>query len=1422
MPMGGCPGETMPPPIKPQGGCPGKTTPPETQSYQAPWEKDWPIESVAYVRVDPKPWEDLENDESVSEYTYIYEDRIVHIWESNVYDYDGQDEEDEIARARIIWERLKPSADWFYCHTDGTRICDGEVIPHHAHIIIGLRDEVDPNWWHKAMSESVSPPTHWLEDEPEIDSVTNPKPAQPDCLASARLDQPEATAQVCGGEDAIQTENSNITQGKSASCTADVELRAELSKLHNAIPNTLCAIITFERQSVQMFFSPENAIADFERKVKNLWNIPRKMYYLLINGKHESHLNPKWPIRTAVCVKIKGLLGGDPRELTIWINNEKMCCTTDHTILKLLETRNQKVEGECLYAENGLRVELNERIGAYFMPESETRLRWPQADIGNQNDLLKVHLKCAKENKIFEIALRNDVTFEDVMGLTFDLFGTPDDIKLFQNGFQLDLADSVKEWMSSTGSKAQITIHPDITFESTDEIEKIPVMEINYNGTPRWFRKSRDWREKITEAFELGNMSWSLDKDNQEWEEGTFALREMARTSMPADHTPPPTPDMSPLNSDHDDTGSTTLTNPDPPAAPKEVENSPEISAATIAVLSIDWETGPTEIATGNEQIIPPNPPIPVTSDDSLQEMEPDSTSSEELSDRESRDETTHEIVNSAENGQPTPTNLTTESPQESKPFPKVDHELREGLMTIKSDWAIVHFKKGEEMKEIFDFLFHPVENKWRLQGSIEAFTSLTWSEGIFWFEEDGRKSCKRSFKELSKRNLSVFPGRSPARLDSPNPLCTPVVTEWQPSNHISIHTDTEPPSLIEPNLTLSTLPPPQIEPQDPPTSKPVSTPLVKPSLKSPPSLSTVESEKSAKPKGPVFTLIKDGVSKEFPAARRRIGERKNFVKKHFGEGRFKYFDKIEKKEIDLGNCIAGRTYEIRTVKDQPANNPTSSPGKNVTFLTEFGRHPNMKIFDTDSEARRTAIMRGMVVHGAHKLLLEGREITWADMKNGDTIKVERITDASVYVFTDKSQVCAEDATEVKYLQSDPESAVKIVQFLWPGRTLFRKFERAPPNTWVPFESLWILPKESWHRWMKFEGRQREIAFTSEEHFFRQAENWVNGRVNIVNDEGNEVFLKDTEDDQCYNLVKDAYGKTISFRWDGLLMNAEYDGTNARFWRNVKKLVNPPEKLVLLQNGRIVSPDKAQSKFTYQLARIKNDKILREVEFVRGEETIGVDLSEEDALQAITQTWGVANWRIVDGFGTPFATNNLRDGTRYIALKDGEILSKRDPNRSYSTFTVNKVSDEVRFIAKCGNQTERICMLPFSRNKLIEICKSIWGPGYYKWNEEDVKNLHGRTLSIQKLPMKDDGSKIISYKIAYADEPGKYQSIEMKSKCGVQVYDIEKILRCRLFGRDLYLETKDPHSRSEWEGKTIRVGWRTWRHVQRRHMAPKP
>jgi hypothetical protein len=160
----------------------------------------------------------------------------------------------------------------------------------------------------------------------------------------------------------------------------------------------------------------------------------------------------------------------------------------------------------------------------------------------------------------------------------------------------------------------------------------------------------------------------------------------------------------------------------------------------------------------------------------------------------------------------------------------------------------------------------------------------------------------------------------------------------------------------------------------------------------------------------------------------------------------------------------------------------------------------------------------------------------------------------------------------------------------------------------------------------------------------------------------------------------------------------------------VKKLVNSKETLCLLNDGRFVSPDSAVTKVIYQLVRVRSQKILKEVQFQREGDTIDVDLQEEDPLVAITQTWGVANWKIVDGFGTPFPSTDLRDGTLYIALKEGEALQNRAPARSYSCFTVNKVSDEVRFMIKCGNQVQHVCMKPFAAWKVMETCISIWGP----------------------------------------------------------------------------------------------------------------
>jgi hypothetical protein len=76
-----------------------------------PWEVIWPKESVAYIRVTPKPDAELEADETCDAVTYAYGDREVTIWESNLCDLPEQDEEDNIAWNRIIWDRLKPTTD---------------------------------------------------------------------------------------------------------------------------------------------------------------------------------------------------------------------------------------------------------------------------------------------------------------------------------------------------------------------------------------------------------------------------------------------------------------------------------------------------------------------------------------------------------------------------------------------------------------------------------------------------------------------------------------------------------------------------------------------------------------------------------------------------------------------------------------------------------------------------------------------------------------------------------------------------------------------------------------------------------------------------------------------------------------------------------------------------------------------------------------------------------------------------------------------------------------------------------------------------------------------------------------------------------------------------------------------------------------
>jgi hypothetical protein len=699
------------------------------------------------------------------------------------------------------------------------------------------------------------------------------------------------------------------------------------------------------------------------------------------------------------------------------------------------------------------------------------------------------------------------------------------------------------------------------------------------------------------------------------------------------------------------------------------------------------------------------------------------------------------------------------------------EEEKEEAVMTIKCDWALGDFSRKEDLKAGFEYLFHP-KRHWRLKGSNGFLKELTWTPGLFWFKEQGTWNCSRSYKEIKRgftpEPFTHAPSGKPRKAAASGPLTAVHITFSSP--------ETKPPSLIQPEPPVETwLPPPPLKPpMDPnvpipieappeeyhdPLQLPEAPPLVSPSIPEaspksvpaltpspPPALSLVDEDKKEwKVKGTTFTLKLEGIERNFPSARRHAFKRRGWVKKYFGNDNFAFFDTVEQKPKEHALLLPNRTCQLRVKPKFSAAPLPKEDRKYVTFIAELGRRENVEVKDSDSEDKQAAMFRSFGIHGPRRLLIEDREISWSDLQTGDVVTVERITDASVWVIDEKG------TEEFKYLKSDSVSAGRMVQSHWPGFFLLRKFDRAPPASWVPNEQLWILKENQWHRWMTFRGQQREISFISEDQFFRQAEIWVNGTVNITDDEGNEVYLQDTVDTECYTLVKSDYGKNITFRLDGLIMEAAFDGMNSRFWSIVRKLVNAKEQLCLMNKGKIVSPDRALSKITYQLVRNRNGKTLQEVQFQRGEEIIDADLRKEEALSAIKDTWGEGNWKIVDRIGTPFPFTDLRDGTTYFALKEGELLQNRGQTRSFSHFTANKVSDEVRFMINCEKQVHQVCMKPFARWKLMETCKSIWGPGYYKWDDKDLKNLNCRVLHVQKRPAKPDPLPVINFKVRYED-----------------------------------------------------------------------
>jgi hypothetical protein len=89
-----------------------------------------------------------------------------------------------------------------------------------------------------------------------------------------------------------------------------VTLKESLAKLRKESSETKSAIISWGNQSRQIFFEEPEAIPAITQKIKDCWAIPRKVYWLQINGQHEERIT-SWPKQSTILINIRGLVAGE-------------------------------------------------------------------------------------------------------------------------------------------------------------------------------------------------------------------------------------------------------------------------------------------------------------------------------------------------------------------------------------------------------------------------------------------------------------------------------------------------------------------------------------------------------------------------------------------------------------------------------------------------------------------------------------------------------------------------------------------------------------------------------------------------------------------------------------------------------------------------------------------------------------------------------------------------------------------------------------------------------------------------------------------------------------------------------------------------------------------------------------------------------
>jgi hypothetical protein len=137
---------------------------------------------------------------------------------------------------------------------------------------------------------------------------------------------------------------------------------------------------------------------------------------------------------------------------------------------------------------------------------------------GTQPPMGKVtlYLKSTNDVEVYAITLRDNVQLEDVASMVEDVFEVPSDVKLYQEGGELSLSDALRDWLTATEGKSEITLKPDLTFGATDVIHPLPLVEVWHDETSRRFSRAQKWKKLIVEYFELEEVQWHLDRSSQD------------------------------------------------------------------------------------------------------------------------------------------------------------------------------------------------------------------------------------------------------------------------------------------------------------------------------------------------------------------------------------------------------------------------------------------------------------------------------------------------------------------------------------------------------------------------------------------------------------------------------------------------------------------------------------------------------------------------------------------------------------------------------------------------------------------------------------------------------------------------------------------------------------------------------------------